>query len=112
MLLRDALICSGASSEGTAVSAVGASEVWRGMRGPHDPGVDLVSLSRAHRCSDRQDTTTRGNGRAAVTPYLSQWHPTVASASGESWGRLARIHAPACIVRTVTAREASRTTGC
>ena len=60
----------------------------------------------AHRFSDREDTTARRNGLSAadsrrrrerhprrlatVTPYLSQWRPTLESASGESWGRLAR----------------------
>ena len=29
-------------------------------------------------------------GLATVTPYLSQWPETLESASGESWGRLAR----------------------
>src|SRR3954469_7944267 len=77
----------------TRVSIVGPLELWA-HRFPVAGRIQRVA-KRGWRLPSpaRRDRLGRPSRVATVTPYLSQSAPTVESASGESWGRLARTSA-------------------
>ncbi|TFG68305.1 MAG: DNA repair exonuclease, partial [Thermomicrobiales bacterium] len=59
------------------------------MCGPCSLGAHRFSAARIQRVAESGGRRPRPRV-ASLTPYLSQWRWTLTSASGESWGRLAR----------------------